>query len=243
MSDYERFALLVDSQTGALGSVAIRLLELGIDVLYANHVDEAALLARQESRRLGAVLLPTSFGSDDVARLLARVCSELAAGARSLVLVGLEPDPDLVEDLRAKGVKWCLWEPYDERELRFVMTAAMASDHADDRRKELRIPTALPTAVAMGRHRKEVTVHDLSVGGAYLATPHPFLEGSRINVDIALPGGSVMGKAEVANAKTAGKPGRPDVPNGMGIFFTELFPGSEETLRSFIRDWMRRFEL
>ena len=162
----------------------MRLLELGIDVLYANDVDEAALLARQESDRLGAVLIPTSFDPKDVAHLLARVCSQLAAGARSLVLVGLEPDPALVEDLRGEGVRWCLWEPYHERELRFVMTAAMSSDHSGDRRKNLRIPTAIPTAVFMGRHRKDVTVHDLSVTGAYLAGPNPFLEGSRIHVDM-----------------------------------------------------------
>jgi len=228
---------------GVLGQKAMRLLELGIDVLYANDVDEAALLARQESDRLGAVLIPTSFDPGDVAHLLARVCSQLAACARSLVLAGLEPDPALVEDLRAKGVKWCLREPYDERELRFVMTAAMASDHGDDRRKELRIPTAISTTVFMGRHRKDVTVHDLSVGGAYLAAPNPFLEGSRIRVDMPLLNGAVVGKAEVVNARTADRPGRADVPEGMGIVFTELAPGSTEILRSFILGWIRRFEL
>jgi hypothetical protein len=243
MSSYQRFALILDSQMAVLGRIAMRLLELGIDVLYANDVDEATLLARQESDRLGAVLIPTSFDPEDVTHLLTRVCSQLAAGVRSLVLVGLEPDPALVEDLGAKGVRWCLWEPYDERELRFVMTAAMSSDHGDDRRKDLRIPTAISTAVFMGRHRKDVTVHDLSVSGAYLAAPNPFLEGSRIHVDMPLPDGSVVGKAEVVNAKTADKRGRPDVPEGMGIVFTDLAPGSRETLQSFIRDWIRRFEL
>jgi hypothetical protein len=221
----------------------MRLLELGIDVLYANDADEAALLARQESDRLGAVLIPTSFDPEEVARLLARVCSQLAAGARSLVLVGLEPDPALVEDLRAKGVRWCLWEPYHERELRFVMAAAMSSNHGDDPRKDLRVPTAISTAVFMGRHRKDVTVHDLSISGAYLAAPDPFLEGSVISVDIPLAGGSVVGKAEVVNAKTANKPGRPDVPDGMGVVFTALALESGPTLQSFLRDWIRRFQL
>jgi hypothetical protein len=221
----------------------MRLLELGIDVLYANDADEAALLARQESDRLDAVLIPTSFDLEEVARLLARVCSQLAAGVRSLVLVGLEPNPALVEDLRAKGVRWCLWEPYDERELRFVLTAAMSSNHGDDPRKDLRVPTAISTAVFMGRHRKDVTVHDLSISGAYLAAPDPFLKGSVIRVDIPLAGGSVQGKARVVNAKTAGKPGRPDVPDGMGIVFTALAPESEPTLQSFLRDSIRRFQL
>ena len=55
MSDYERFALILDSESAELGHAALRLLELGIDVLYANDLDEAELLARQESERLGAV--------------------------------------------------------------------------------------------------------------------------------------------------------------------------------------------
>jgi hypothetical protein len=95
----------------------------------------------------------------------------------------------------------------------------------------------------MGRHRKDVTVHDLSASGAYLAAQNPFLEGSAIRVDIALPGGPVAGKAEVVNAKTEDKPGRPDVPDGMGVVFTDLAPESEATLREFIRDQLRRFEL
>jgi hypothetical protein len=243
MPDYQRFALILDSQAAALGRVAMRLLELGIDVLYANDVDEAALLARQEAHRIGAVLIPTSFDPEEAARLLTRVCSQLPAGVSSLVLVGLEPDPAVVEDLRAKSVRWCLWEPYHERELRFVMTAAMSSGHGDDPRKDLRIPTAISTAVFMGRHRKDVTVHDLSISGAYLAAPDPFLKGSVIRVDIPLAGGSVQGKARVVNAKTAGKPGRPDVPDGMGIVFTALAPESEPTLQSFLRDSIRRFQL
>ena len=38
-------------------------------------------------------------------------------------------------------VEWRLWEPFSERELRFVMASAMSTDHAADRRKALRIPT------------------------------------------------------------------------------------------------------
>jgi hypothetical protein len=243
MSAYERFALILDSASAELGRVAMRLLELGIDVLYANDVDEAALLARQESERLGAVLIPTTFGLDQVDGLLSRVCSRLAVGARGLVLVGLEPEPDFLEALRARGVMWRVWEPFDERELRFVMTAAMSTGHAGERRKDPRIPTEIATAVFMGRHRKDVTVHDVSAAGAYLAAPNPFLEGSQLRVEIPLPGGLVAGKAEVVNAKTADRPGRADVPDGMGIVFTQLAPGSQETLQAFIQDWIQRFRL
>jgi hypothetical protein len=243
MSDYERFALILDSASEELGSTALRLLELGIDVLYANDLDEAELLARQESERLGAVLIPATFGLDRVEALLSRVCSRLAAGARGLVLVGLEPELEFVELLRSEGVKWRLWEPFEERELRFVMTAAMATEHGGERRKDTRIPTEIATTVFMGRHRKDVTVHDLSATGAYLAATHPFLEGSRLSFEIPLPNGQVVGKAQVANANTADRLGRADVPEGMGIAITQLTPGSRETLDAFIDDWIQRFRL
>ena len=35
MREYERFALIIDSEASALGSVAVRLLNLGVDLLYA----------------------------------------------------------------------------------------------------------------------------------------------------------------------------------------------------------------
>jgi hypothetical protein len=241
--EYERFALILDSASAELGRTALRLLELGIDVLYANDLDEAELMARQESELLGAVLVPTTFDPERVAALLSRVCSRLAAGERALVLVGLEPEPEASEALRAKGVTWCLWEPFEERELRFVMSAAMATEHGGERRKAPRIPTEIPTTVFMGRHRKEVKVHDLSASGAYLAVANPFLEGSRLSFEIPLPDGLVVGKAEVTNAKTADRPGRADVPEGMGIAFTQLTRGSQETLEAFIDGWIQRFHL
>jgi hypothetical protein len=243
MAEYERFALILDSAEGALGHAAIRLIELGIDLLYTNDLDEAALLAAQESRRLGAVLIPSSFETGHVDPLIARVCSRLEAGPKALVVAGSTVPEALVAALRGWGASWCLQEPYELRDLRFVMTAAMATSDSGERRKHLRIPTQLSTTVFMGRHRKEVGIHDLSLTGAYFATPHPFLEDSALSIDLPLPGGSVLGKAVVVNAKTADKPGRADVPDGMGVAFTELPSPGEERLARYVEDWIGRFRL
>lgn len=243
MAGYERFALIIDSDSSVLGGVAMRLLELGIDVLYAADVDEAALLAVQEAQRLGAVLIPPTFDSRSLDALVSRVCSKLAVGPRALVVAGLEHDSELIEELRSRGAEWALCEPYEERELRFVMTAAMATGHGGERRKHPRIPTDVATNVFMGRHRKKVTVYDISVTGAYFATPHPFPQGSRISMDIPLPNGSVVGNGSVVNSKSADKPGRPDVPEGMGVRFEPLSEASTERLYEFIEDWIDRFRL
>ncbi len=117
--------MVLDSETEVLGGCAIRLLELGINILYANDVYEASLLARQESQRLGAVLIPATFDRSSVDALLSRVCSQLEVGPRGLLVAGVAPATEFIEYLRARGVAWCLWEPYEMRELRFVLAPAL----------------------------------------------------------------------------------------------------------------------
>jgi hypothetical protein len=243
MSGYERFALILDSETAELGEAAVRLVELGVDVLYAKHADEAILLARQEASRLGAILVPASLALAAEPGLLRRLCAGLDAGHGSLVAVGDEPEAEGLASLQRQAVQWCLWAPYDERELRFVLGAAMSLEHPNERRRHLRVPTDIETTVFMGRHRKSCRIHDLSVSGAYLAAPDPFLAGSRLSIDLGLPGGAVLGKALVVRDKTAEAEARADVPDGMGIAFSELAPGSEQCLAAFVRERIRRFQL
>lgn len=239
MAGYQRFALIFDTETGVLGRAAIELIELGIDVLYVNHVDEAALLAQQEAERLAAVLVPADCPPRDVQGLLERVCP-YASGVRGLVVVGDKPDAEAVAALRETGLQWALWKPFTPRELRFVMTAAMAADGAD-RRASLRIPSEIKTSVFSGRHSKDVVIHDLSTGGAYLASDKPFSEGTLLTLDVELPNGQFIGKGEVVYAKTADQEGRPDVPPGMGVVFTKLMGNSENTLLEHIDGWVDRF--
>ncbi len=243
MLEYERFALLLDSQEAELGRMAMRLLELGIDVMYANDLDEAALLSRQEVHRLGAVLASSQGPRSHIENIVNRVCSGLDAGASSLVLVGPELAEEKAAALRDLGIQWRICEPYDERDLRFGLSLAMSKEHADDRRKSLRIPTEIPTAVFMGRYRQDVTVHNLSLNGAYFASPHPFLPGGQLSIEIPLPDGTFIAKGEVRNAKTADVTGRSDVPDGMGVAFTHINEKSTNLLQGFVHSWLKRFTL
>lgn len=241
--DYERFALVMDTGDSVLGRAAMQLLELGIDVLYANDLDEAALRARQESRRLGAVLIPEAFDLANMDGLLERVCGQIESGPRGLIVTGNRPDANSCSLLRSKGVRWGVWHPYEMRELRYVMAAAMSESHMGERRKCQRVPTDLPTTVFMGRHRKDVVLHDLSLSGAYFATKHPFLEDSRLSIELPLPDGTVFAKGIVANAKTADKPVRADVPDGMGVVFSDLPEQGLTVLRKYVEGWVKRFLL
>jgi hypothetical protein len=243
MADYERFALLLDSHEAELGRLAMRLLQLGIDMMYANDLDEASLLSRQEARRLGAVLASSQGAPDRTREIIRRVCAGLDAGAGALVLVGPEVSEEAAQPLRDLGVHWRICEPYDERDLRFVLSVAMSKDHAGNRRKTLRVPCEIQTAVFMGRNRQDVTVHDLSLHGAYFASKHPFMPGSALSIEIPLPDGPFIAKGEVRNVKTADVDGRADVPDGMGVAFTQVDEEAHEVLQAYVQSWMRRFTL
>ena len=95
----------------------------------------------------------------------------------------------------------------------------------------------------MGRHRKDVVIHDLSLSGAYFATPHPFLEESRLSIELPLPDGTIFAKGVVVNAKTADKPVRDDVPDGMGVAFSDVPEQGVRALRRFVEAWIDRFVL
>ena len=57
VSDYGAL-LVLDSQKCSLGQAALALVRLGVEALYANDLDEASLLARQEGLRLRGALAP-----------------------------------------------------------------------------------------------------------------------------------------------------------------------------------------
>jgi hypothetical protein len=238
---YERYALILDTERGSLGRIAMQLVEMGVDALYANDLDEADLLARQEASKLGTIVIPADTPPDRVERVLKRICSQLRTGAESLVMCGDEPAPAIRNELRSRGAKWSLWTPYTDRELRFVMASALATGHRADPRDGLRIPTEIEAVACMGRHRKDVVVHNLSSGGAYLATRQPFLLDSLVSIDIPLPGFDLLAKARVVSTKAPEVEDRPDVPPGMGVQFETMDFEAERKVIGFIADWVTRF--
>lgn len=243
MPEYERFTLLLDSQEAEFGRLAMRLLELGIDTMYANDLDEAALLSRQEMARLGVVLASSEGPRAHIENIVNRVCAPLDAGVSSLVLVGPEMSEEKAGSLRELGISWRICEPYEERDLRFVLSLVMSKEHTDDRRKSLRIPTEIPTTIFMGRHRKDVIVRDLSLSGAYFASPHPFMPESQLSIEIPLPEGTFLAKGVVRNAKTADVARRADVPDGMGVEFSHVNEKSMNLLQGYFDAWIERFTL
>jgi len=241
--DYERFALIYDSEAGQLGRAALSLLEVGIDVLYAADPDEAQLLAAQERERLGALLVPSSLEPASLSSLLGRVCPFLGGGVETLVPVGLEPSPAVSRTLRRSGVRWCLWEPFETAELRFVTAAALMSGNPAERRKKLRVPAQLLAGVVQGDVRRQAVVCDLSNRGAYLGIEPAFEPQTEVTMELQSGPEPLVVTARVAHTHPSDRPPRTDLPGGMGVEFSAVGSDAQTSVSHLLDGLTRPFRL
>lgn len=236
-------ALIVDDDQNSLGEVALRLLRLRIDVFYAKDSAEAWLLARQEADRIRALLFPPTVGVEQIAPIVECLRSRAPEVPRTLMVIGQRPDEAARERLREGGVEWALWEPYDESALRSVVSSSMVPRYETESRKEARLPTTLLGRAFVGTRRRDAVVSMLSLGGAFLETPSPFPEESRVTLEIPLPDGSLLVKARVIHARYPSSEAPPSDPCGMGVEFVNLASEDEERVRCFLKEIEERFSV
>ncbi len=241
--DYERFALIYDSESGQLGSTALALLEAEIDTLYAADLNEAMLLAGQEKHRLGALLVPSLLEEAQLTALIERVCPYLSGGVETLVPAGPEPAPEIVSRLRRAGVRWCLWDPFESADLRFVTTAALMSGNPGERRKNLRVPANLDGELVQDEHRVAGIICDLSPRGAYVGLEGEFETGSELDVELKVGHSRVSLRARVAHGHSADDPPRAGLPGGIGIEFMGLGAQDRAAVTRLLGDLTAGFRL
>jgi hypothetical protein len=234
--------LIIDDDENSLGDVALRLLRLRIDVFYAKGGREAWLLAQQEAERIRAIVFPPSVDFDEIVAAVDCLRSRILEAPLSLVVIGRRPDETVRERLRAGGVEWALWEPFDESSLRSIVSSATAPKYEGTQRKESRLPTTLLGRIFVGIRRKDAIVATLSLAGAFLETPSPLPEESPISLEISLPDGPLLVKGRVAYARYPSGDA-PHHASGMGVEFSHLTPQAEERLRRFLDEIGDRFTL
>jgi hypothetical protein len=227
--------LIVDDEPNGLGEIALRILRLGIDVFYAKDRGEAWLLAQQEAPRIGAVLFPPSLDFAEVEAVVKALRTHAPQVDRTLVVIGRRPDDAARQRLRDRGVEWALWEPHDESGLRSVVSAAMGPRYEGEPRKAPRLPTTLLGRAFLGAKRRDAIVATLSTAGAFLEMPSPFPEESQITLEIALPEGSVVGKARVVHTRYPEEAASGHHPGGMGVEFLSPAPEAVERIRLFLK--------
>jgi hypothetical protein len=235
--------LIVDSDDHDLAELPLRILRIGVDVFYARNWEEGLLLARQESSRIRVLMFPPSVDFDQIRSVFDCLRSSACDTPRTLVVVGHRPDEPERARLREGGVELALWEPFDESALRQVLFDALTVQDRPNTRRVPRFPTTLMARAFSGIRRRDVIVSTLSVQGAFLETPSPFLEATQITLEAALPDGPLLTKATVIYARTASEPRPAAHPPGMGIVFTDLDPAAEARLERLLAELRDRFGL
>jgi hypothetical protein len=240
---YERYALIFAPGQSRLGSEALGLVERGIDPMYASDVDEAHLLALQESGRIGALVVPGTLPLATIDVLIDRIAPQLWAGPGAIVVVGPPDDRDLLRKLADRSLAWVLREPYDAAEFRFVVSAALSTEDKLEPRAGLRVPISQPVRVTVGNRVEAGFIRNLSVGGAYVALDVPPPPGTRIDVACNVGDHDFKSEAVVVYCQTPGTVGRAVREPGMGVAFKNLDDASRATLAAFVGERVQSFKL
>jgi hypothetical protein len=242
VSDYGAL-LVLDSQKCSLGQAALALVRLGVEALYANDLDEASLLARQEGMRVRGALAPSSVDAGEAAEILDAIAPHTNVCPASLVLAGPRPDDEVIAALRAGGLRWGLWDPYELAELRFLATLAVWEGSDSELRIEPRVPTSLRASVTVGGKTRSVRVLDLTTTGAFLELDAPPAAGRHVGLEIALPAGSIQIVAYVRWVRAVAQKKPIELPAGCGVEFAPPQSAEAEALRQQMLAGMARFEL
>jgi Tfp pilus assembly protein PilZ len=175
-----------------------------------------------------------------------------AADALGLRFIALGPRPAEEQQLRlrAKHVRLCLWTPFHDGELRFVLNRAahdprqgLLDAEPAEVRHELRVPTSLAARVLVGEREKPARVYSLAVGGCFLETQRPTLVGAQVEIALALPGQELRLAGRVVLTNVPGNLARANLPRGMGVEFLRVPPSARGALEHYVEERARAYEV
>ena len=217
--------LVVDDAAGGMGRVAWILLQAGFDTLHAALPDEAWLLARQESQRVGLLVLPSTAEPAAIRKIV----EVLPQAARTLV-VGPQPSLEVRAALREAGAQRAVWEPWEEQTLTYVVREMVASIRRGSPRKSVRVPVHFEAVLTAKQEKGGAQVTALSESGAFLVTEVACSEGDEVEIEFWLPDGPISARATVRSLRA-----KDDSP-GFGVAFSQVGQAEAERLVAFVRD-------
>jgi len=246
----ERERVLLYAFGPSQGELAQRIRQLGYETLVETEPRAAAARVARPLEPVRAILLPADFALPHRAGELDHLSRAAGTSGLRFVAVGDRPAAAAQARLRDKNVRFCLWSPFHERELRFVLNRALFaptkgffdSEQADVRH-DLRVPTSLGARIVVGEREKSAQVYSLAVGGCFLETLRPTLVGGALDVVLPLPAGEFRVTGRVVLTNVTGNLVRQNLPRGMGIEFLRLVPDAREAILHYVRERARAYEL
>ncbi|MBW2385433.1 MAG: EAL domain-containing protein [Deltaproteobacteria bacterium] len=231
--------LLIDNGSGYLGTVALRLGHLGIDIHYASALDEAHLFIAQERDAIRLIACPPTIDAKAVRGVLDSL-AQATGEDRRFIVIGERPNDATRQKFRDAGVDWVLWAPFNDAELRYVVKSGMARREDLIDRREVRVPVDLIANIWSGERREVAVVSSLSPRGAFIELSEPLRMGSSLRIEMDLAGDRFRGFARVVHVH-AEDADQPNEPSGVGVTFYGADRDEERLLRKAISELESRY--
>lgn len=222
--------------------LAGHLLLLGYRAAGAKDMAAALRILAQASPPTRVGLLASDHGFADPAAAL-RDIAALSPQPLQWILIGRRPDDSEITTLRGAGVQFSLFDPFSDKELRFVVSEAHHAGSPEVLRIEQRVPTLIRARVTTKTGERVAVVCNLSTLGAYLATPRPAMRSGTLTMQVPLEGGEVEIHGLVMWNNVPGNMRRPNAPVGMGVRFTEVSPEATIALQRYIAERAKAYRL
>ncbi|RIL07038.1 MAG: hypothetical protein DCC71_04400 [Proteobacteria bacterium] len=172
-----------------------------------------------------------------------REIAELAPAPIVWSVFGPRPDPEQASALRRAGVRFVLADPFTDEELRFVLNEAHHAGSADIPRIDTRVPVSMRVRIGTRNGERVGHVCNLSLVGAYVATPRPTLRGGVVDVHLPIEDGEISLPARVVWNNVPGNLRRANAAIGMGVRFLEVPSDAETALKKLLAERERAYRL
>jgi len=221
MRERSRDAVLVIGFAGVSGGLAPRLIALGYRPISVTDPQAAAARLARDSEAVHAAIVP-SDAPFLAPGALWRLTRANGPSSMRVLALGRREDDGHAERLRRAGVRFTLWEPYADRELRFAINRALHDESHGQSRLHARASTDLIARIRLGAREKAGLVYSLSAHGCYVETDRPCVPDSFVSLHLPLPRGGVELPARVVYANVPGDFARANLPRGMALAFLDV---------------------
>ncbi len=239
----ERSQILLFGFGKAHDELAGRIVVLGYRALRANDVESVLDLLRRPGQPIRVFVFPVGAPFPQRESDLRSLTDASSTFGLRLIVSGDRPSPPEIAALKREGVRFGLWKPFHDSELRFVLNSALYDETRGQLRPNPRVPASLVVRMKSGAGEKAGMLYNLSMTGAFIETPRPNMAGGRITLMIEFPDGTLAIPASVVFSNVPGNLQRPNLPLGMGAKFVDVNPQHAERIAKYVAERTRAYDL
>jgi hypothetical protein len=233
--EIDRRILIFDGPEGDLQQLAIDLIGCEFKVHYANDIDEAQMLVLEAKGRINAVIFSADIGIERVPDMAQR----FGVSPSALIPIGPRPGDRVVAALHFHGVHWQLWDDPPDESIRFVISSVLFEEDPLEIRYHRRVPTTLAAQIEVDGAKSDVSIRDISHGGACLLGGRVGTQGDQAVLCFTYDGDEVNLPIQIRWA--VGEPGDPMAVTG--ISFIEVTPAAGDVIDRLLESVLQRHRI